>query len=44
MIATGKAARRQTGLNRFGVHRARHAHKSAAKIRRAGWIRTKGHA
>lgn len=38
MNATGKRARKNSGLNRYGLHRANHATKSAAKIRRAGWV------
>lgn len=41
MIATGKRSRKATGLNRYGLRRARHAHKSAAKVRRSGWTRSK---
>jgi hypothetical protein len=38
MISTGKRARIASGLNRHGLHRVHHAIKSAAKIRRAGWV------
>lgn len=41
MIETGKQRRRETGRNRHGLHRANHARKSDAKIKRAGWIREK---
>jgi len=41
MNSTGKAMRRSKGLNRHEIHRANHAHKSPAKIRRANWTRTK---
>lgn len=37
MIATGKRARRETGLNRYECRKARHTRKSDAKVRRAGW-------
>ena len=40
MNSTGKQGRRETARNHAGVHRIRHTHKSAAKIRRAGWTRT----
>jgi hypothetical protein len=39
--ATGKKARRANGLNRHQLHRANHAHKSPAKVSRAGWLRTR---
>jgi len=41
MIATGKQMRKKKGLNRHTIHRANHAHKSPAKIRKMGWSRTK---
>lgn len=41
MNATGKRNRKATGLNRFGLHRANHSTKSAAKLRRMGWISTR---
>lgn len=40
MNATGKRARKQTGLNHAQLHRQNHAIKSAAKRRRMHW--TKG--
>jgi hypothetical protein len=39
MNATGKAARRQNGLNHAGCHRANHKPKSDAKRKRMGWIK-----
>jgi hypothetical protein len=39
MNATGKRARRATGLDRYGVHRMQHAVKSDAKRRRMNWTR-----
>ena len=41
MNATGKQARKQKGMNRHEIHKANHAHKSAAKIRTMGWSRVK---
>jgi hypothetical protein len=41
MTATGKKARRNQGLNRYGCRRVNHARKSPAKQRRMGWYRTK---
>lgn len=41
MNATGKQARRQSGLNHAGTHRANHKPKSDAKRRRMGWIRSR---
>jgi hypothetical protein len=41
MNSTGKQMRRQKGLNRHEIHRANHAHKSPAKIRRMNWKRIK---
>ena len=39
MNATGKRARKQSGLNHSGCKRARHTHKSTGKVRRMGWVR-----
>lgn len=39
--ATGKKARRESGLNRHRLHRANHTRKSEAKTHRAGWLRTR---
>jgi len=41
MNATGKHRRKSTGLNRYAIHKANHAIKSPAKIRRMGWLREK---
>ena len=41
MNSTGKRARAAKGLNRHELHKANHAHKSPAKIARAGWKREK---
>lgn len=37
MIATGKRARKATGLNRHRVHFVNHTTKSDAKRHRSGW-------
>lgn len=42
MNATGKRARKTSGLNRYGVHKARHTVKSPAKVKRAGWVGPRG--
>lgn len=39
MIATGKKARRETGLNRHELHRVKHSPKSEKKIRKMRWTR-----
>ncbi len=39
MTATGKQARKQSGLSRAELHRESHTVKSPAKIKRAGWYR-----
>jgi hypothetical protein len=41
MNATGKKARRSSGLNKPQLKAKNHARKSPAKIRRMGWTRTK---
>ena len=41
MNATGKRARAQTDLNRYGVHRLQHTPKSYAVRRRKHWIRAR---
>jgi hypothetical protein len=41
MIATGKRARRLSGLGRPQLKRMSHVHKSPEKIRRMGWTRKK---
>ncbi len=39
MNANGKKMRQSTGLNRYELHRSKHAKKSPAKIRRMRWTR-----
>jgi len=41
MNATGKKARRESGLNRHQLHFNNHKKKSRAKIRRMRWSRKK---
>ena len=41
MIATGKRMRKAKNLNRHELHKSSHAVKSADKIRRMGWTRSK---
>lgn len=41
MTSTGKKSRKATGLNRAQLHKSRHAHKSARKVRAMGWTRSR---
>lgn len=38
MNATGKRARKRSGLNHAQLHRANHTVKSPDKVQRAGWV------
>lgn len=41
MNTTGKKNRKNTGMNRYSLHHARHSHKSKEKMNRMGWVSIK---